>query len=174
MHELYANTKTLLVEKQPSLKWNFRNSVFAAATFNFGPETVTYGHTDNGNFASGMCCITALGSYDPNKGGHLILFDLGIVIEFPPGSTILIPSAVLLHGNVSISSKETRLSFTQYFAGGLIRWVRHGFRTVADLKRDNPEEWQAANAERETRVQEAALYFSTSGDLYEGVNKDTE
>ncbi|KAG1805994.1 uncharacterized protein BJ212DRAFT_1449499 [Suillus subaureus] len=95
--------------------------VFAAATFNFGPATVTYGHMDNGNFASGMCSITALGNYDPTKGGHLILFDLGLVIEFPPRSTILIPSAILQHGNMLISSREKHLSFTQYFAGGLIK-----------------------------------------------------
>jgi hypothetical protein len=166
VYQLYANTKTSLVEKQPNLKWNFRNSVFAAATFNLGPAAVTYGHTDNGNFASGMCSITALGDYDPTQGGHLVLFDLGLVIEFPPGSTILIPSAILQHGNVSISSRETRLSFTQYFAGGLVRWVRHGFRTVVDLERESPEEWKAAKAERDTRVQEAPLYFSTSEDLH--------
>ncbi|KAG1886449.1 hypothetical protein F4604DRAFT_1917243 [Suillus subluteus] len=161
VHQLYVNARTSLLEKHPSLKWNFRNSAFAAATFNFGPATVTYGHTDNGNFASGMCSITALGNYDPTQGGHLVLFDLGLVIEFPPGSTILIPSAILRHGNVSISSKEKRLSFTQYFAGGLIRWVRYGFRTADDLRKESPEDWQAAKAERETRVQEAALYFST-------------
>lgn len=174
MHELYANTKTALVDKHPKLKWNFRNSVFAAATFNFGPATVTYGHTDNGNFATGMCSITALGNYDPTKGGHLVLFDLGLVIEFPPGSTILIPSAILRHGNITISSREKRLSFTQYFAGGLVRWVRYGFRTADGLKKESPEEWHAAKVERENRVQEAASYFSTFRELYQGVNTDTE
>ncbi|KAG1721304.1 uncharacterized protein EDB91DRAFT_1064451, partial [Suillus paluster] len=86
------------------------NSVFPAATFNLGPTVVTLNHTDNLNFASGMCSITALGNYDPTKSGHLILSDLGLIVQFPPGSTIIIPSAILCHGNVSISSGEKHQS----------------------------------------------------------------
>ncbi|KAJ7624191.1 hypothetical protein B0H17DRAFT_1151319 [Mycena rosella] len=52
--------------------------------------------------AWGWCSITALGDFDPNKGGHLILWDLRLAIRFPPGSTILIPSALLHHSNVAI------------------------------------------------------------------------
>ncbi|KAG1721317.1 uncharacterized protein EDB91DRAFT_1088492 [Suillus paluster] len=124
---------------------------FGNTTFNFGPTTVTLDHTDNQNFASGMCSITAL-----------VLFDLGLIVQFPPGSTILIPSAILRHGNVPIASGEKRLSFTQYFAGGLIRWVDYGFQTEANFKRESPSLWFAANRGREARVQEAAEYFSTS------------
>lgn len=76
-----------------------------------------------------MCAITALGDYDPKRGGHLVLWDLKLVIEFPPGSTILIPSACIRHSNVSIQEGETRYSFTQYAAGGLFRWVDHGFQS---------------------------------------------
>lgn len=39
-----------------------------------------------------MCAITTLSDYDPKAGGHLVLWDLKLVIEFPPGSTILILS----------------------------------------------------------------------------------
>ncbi|KAJ7620521.1 hypothetical protein DFH06DRAFT_1010638, partial [Mycena polygramma] len=39
--------------------------------------------------------------FDPNLGGHLILWDLNLVIRFPPGSSIFIPSALLRHSNVS-------------------------------------------------------------------------
>ncbi|KAG1721933.1 uncharacterized protein EDB91DRAFT_1256278 [Suillus paluster] len=133
--------------------------VFPAATFNFGPTVVTLDHTDNLNFASGMCSITALGDYDPTMGGHLILFDLGLIVQFPPGSTIIIPSAILRHGNVPIASGEKRQSFTQYFAGGLIRWVDYGFQTEANFKRESPELWLAAMHGRQNRVEEAAGYF---------------
>lgn len=57
-----------------------------------------------------------------------MLWDLQLVIEFPPGSTILIPSAVLRHSNTAIQKGEERYSFTQYTAGGLFRWVDHGFQ----------------------------------------------
>lgn len=75
-----------------------------------------------------MCAITALGDYDPKLGGHLVLWDLKLVIEFPPGSTILIPSTSVRHSNVSIRQGETRHSFTQYAAGGLFCWVEHAFQ----------------------------------------------
>jgi hypothetical protein len=77
--------------------------------------------------------VTALGAFDPKRGGHLILWDCHLVIEFPPGSTILLPSAILAHSNVAVSSHETRYSFTQYTAGGLFRWVEQGFQKTKDF-----------------------------------------
>ncbi|KAF7975687.1 hypothetical protein HWV62_8797 [Athelia sp. TMB] len=106
----------------------FRRTVFAASTLNLGPRTVSLDHTDHQNLAFGMCAVTALGSFDHKRGGHLILWDLKLVIEFPPGSTVLIPSAILRHSNTTIRDGEMRYSFTQYTAGGLFRWVEHGFR----------------------------------------------
>ncbi|KAF7328143.1 hypothetical protein MVEN_02571500 [Mycena venus] len=104
-------------------------SVFAACTFNFGPSTVTIPHVDAANLVWGWCCITALGIFSPDLGGHLILWDLGLVIRFPLGSTIMIPSALLRHSNVAIQQGERRYSFTQYTAGGLFRWVYNGNRS---------------------------------------------
>ena len=84
------------------------------------------------NLPFGWCAITALGPFDPTHGGHLVLWDLKIVIEFPPGSTILIPSATLRHSNMAIQPGEKRFSITQYTAGGLFRWVDHGFQPSED------------------------------------------
>ncbi|KAJ6463733.1 hypothetical protein C8R47DRAFT_992488, partial [Mycena vitilis] len=94
-------------------------TVFAACTFNFGPNTVTLPHVDAVNIAWGWCCITALGHFNPDLGGHLILWDLWLVIRFPAGSTIFIPSALLRHSNIVIQQGETRYSFTQFTVGGL-------------------------------------------------------
>ncbi|KAJ7045346.1 hypothetical protein C8F04DRAFT_939560 [Mycena alexandri] len=101
-------------------------TVFAACTFNFGPSTVTLPHVDAANLVWGWCCITAFGKFNPDLGGHLILWDLRLAIRFPPGSTIMIPSALLRHSNVAIQQGETRYSFTQFTAGGLFRWVDNG------------------------------------------------
>jgi hypothetical protein len=109
------------------LRQNFA-TVFACSTFNFGPHTVSFAHTDPGNLPYGWCAVTSLGPFDPKRGGHLVLWDLQLVIEFPPGSTILLPSAVIRHSNVAIQKGEERYSFTQYTAGGLFRWVDHGFQ----------------------------------------------
>jgi hypothetical protein len=64
---------------------------------NFGPKTMCFPYKDFGNLAYGFCAVTALGRYNPKMGGHLILWDLKLAIEFPPGCTILIPSATLHH-----------------------------------------------------------------------------
>jgi hypothetical protein len=81
----------------------------------------------NRNLSWGWCAITALGSYDPDHGGgHLVLWDLKYIIRFPPGATILIPSAMIKHSNTSVKMDETRYSFVQYSSGGLFQWVDNG------------------------------------------------
>jgi hypothetical protein len=132
----YYDTLNKLYARDDRLVRNFQESVFPASTFNLGPNTVTLDHIDFANVAYGLCCISALGDYNPDNGGHMILFDLGIIIRFPPGSTMLIPSSVLRHGNTPIAADETRMSFTQYCAGGLFRWVRYGFQTQKDLLKE--------------------------------------
>ena len=142
MFQQYGEYRQQLLDRSPDLRVKFSGSVWSAATFNFGPRTETLPHLDSKNLACGWCAITALGDYDPDKGGHLILWDLGLVIRFPPGSTILIPSSLLYHSNTSIQDGETRCSFTQYTAGALFRWVDQGFRVqgkVAEVCRIGPK-----------------------------------
>jgi hypothetical protein len=119
-----------LFEHHKDLKKPFQNSVFPTATFNCGSRVVTLEHVDSTNVPYGLCAIFACGNYDATRGGHLILFNLKMVVEFPPGSTILVPSGTIRHGNVAIQPNETRQSFTQYCPGGLLRWVAYGFRCM--------------------------------------------
>ncbi|KAJ7055433.1 hypothetical protein C8F01DRAFT_994251, partial [Mycena amicta] len=132
----YSMVHAALLAWKPSLEigWPFARSVFAACTINFG-RAVSRPHLDYGNLAWGWCAITALGGFDPDRGGHLILWELRLVIRFPPGSTILIPSAAIHHSNTPIGINETRSSFVQYTAGGLFRWVDNGCRTNDDFER---------------------------------------
>ena len=123
MHARYGHTLDALIQRDARVHRNFLNNNFAAMTINLGPRTVTYRHTDHLNVPWGWCAISAFGRYDYKLGGHLILWELGITIEFPPGATILIPSAVLTHSNVAIAEHERRYSLTQYTAGGLLRWI---------------------------------------------------
>ncbi|KAJ2968067.1 hypothetical protein NUW54_g13326 [Trametes sanguinea] len=128
LYDYYEDSMNTLYSHDPLLRPNFPNNVFAAATFNLGPRTISYTHLDHLNLPWGWCAITAIGRFDPVCGGHMVLHDLRMVIEFPPGSTILIPSAILRHSNTNISADELRYSFTQYSAGGLFRWIEHGFK----------------------------------------------
>ncbi|KAF9546877.1 hypothetical protein CPC08DRAFT_769561 [Agrocybe pediades] len=91
LHSYYVEYLGKLYTHNPSLKHTFKNSVFAATTYNFGPQTVCFKHMDRANLPFGWCSITALGSFDHTKGGHLILWECGLVIEFPAGSTVLFP-----------------------------------------------------------------------------------
>lgn len=130
VYQFYDATMTGLCERDPSLKRNYLDNVFAALSLNLGPRAVSYVHTDHLNLAFGLCAITAFGDYDPVAGGHLILWDLKKVIEFPPGSTILIPSAILRHSNAALAGQnERRYALVQYSAGGLFRWAECGYQS---------------------------------------------
>lgn len=113
------------------------------------------------NVAFGWCAITALGNYDYTKGGHLILWDLGLVIEFPPGSTILIPSACVKHSNVSIGDDETRFSIVQYAAGEIFHWSGRIFDGVQSFKYDT----RAAKKAGKERAEYFVGLFSTEEEL---------
>ncbi|KAI0055468.1 hypothetical protein BV25DRAFT_1873088 [Artomyces pyxidatus] len=143
----------------------FSNNVFPTATFNLGPQAVTLPHRDAANVPYGWCAITALGNYDPKKGGHIYLWDLQMVIEFPPGSTILIPSAVVTHGNTPVQAGEKRQSFTQYCAGSLMHWHAFGFRTMATLLTEDPDLKNTLYTTSEERWRQALGYFSKATDL---------
>jgi hypothetical protein len=129
----------------PSLRkpYDGKAGVFPCRSFNLGGQAVTGPHVDEKNLAHSWCAITALGRFDPNLGGHLILWDFGLAVKFPPGSTILIPSALFVHSNASIQPGETRAAIVQFAAGGLFRWSEHlmtekewvGQATADDLQR---------------------------------------
>ncbi|TFK70510.1 hypothetical protein BDN72DRAFT_766374, partial [Pluteus cervinus] len=161
----YYNTTLKSLFQHPDfrhLSSNFHNSIFPATMFNLGPKCITHEHTDPGNVAFGLCAITALGNFNPKTSGLLILYDLKLLIQFPPASTILIPSAIFRHGNTPIQDGEDRMSMTQYSAGGLFRYVRHGFKTVNQL----PKQLRGTiDGKHEERVEEALSLFSKFSEL---------
>jgi hypothetical protein len=166
LYRYYADHLGPLYEKYPHLRRNFKNSIFPCTTVNFGPNTCTFDHTDSANLPFGWCAITALGKFDPKLGGHLVLWDLKLVIEFPPGSTILIPSATLRHSNIAIQPGETRYSFTQYAAGALFRWVDQDFQPSKSYYADRSEgQMKEMRRKSERRWEEGIQLFSTLSSL---------
>ncbi|KAJ8507565.1 hypothetical protein ONZ45_g10076 [Pleurotus djamor] len=138
----FRSNLNAVINHNPNLHRNFPSSDFASITVNFGPRTVCKKHKDSMNLSWGWCAITALGEYNYRRGGHLILWDLGLVIEFPPGATILIPSAALHHSNTPIAEDETRYSVTQYTAAEIFHWVHDGFRMAKEVPPPTEEEKQ--------------------------------
>ncbi|KAI9069582.1 hypothetical protein FKP32DRAFT_1671248 [Trametes sanguinea] len=163
LHRGSTATMSLLSTRLLSITPRFvRTSPFAAATFNLGPETVTHRHRDHLNLPFGWCAVTAIGDFDPVAGGHLVLWELKMVFEFPPGSTILLPSALLLHSNTPIASGEHRYSFTQFSAGGLFRWAACRFRPMNTL---TPEERYAMHCAGRDRWEQGVEMLSLWSEL---------
>ncbi|KAJ7236134.1 hypothetical protein C8J57DRAFT_1194408 [Mycena rebaudengoi] len=133
VYAYYHEHDMALRKHLPHLERNFPKSVFSSATFNFGPDVWIFKHQDILNAPFGMCAVQALGDFDAMKGGHLILWDLKLVIEFPAGTTILLPSTTICHSNLPVQPGDKRSSFTQYTAGGLMRYVDNSFRTEREL-----------------------------------------
>ncbi|TRM55357.1 hypothetical protein BD626DRAFT_361389, partial [Schizophyllum amplum] len=162
----YAKYCEALAGHLNDISFNFATTVWAAVTINFGPRTISLRHRDYANLAWGWCPITALGKFNPDDGGHLVLWDLGLVVRFPPGSTIAIPSGMLTHSNTTIGARETRFSVTQYTAGAIFRWVDQGYQTKDDfVKKMTTVEYKAFLATEERRFKEGLAMFSTLDDL---------
>ncbi|KAJ7057969.1 hypothetical protein C8F01DRAFT_991125, partial [Mycena amicta] len=160
LHKYYVNYNKKL-EGWRRLRRPFPTSVFSAATFNFGPNVWTFRHRDVLNLPFGWCAIIALGRFDPTKGGHLILWDLKLIIEFPAGSTILIPSATLSHSNIPVQHGEERASFTQFTAGGIFRFIDNGFRTEEQFAEEDAAGYAEMMEKKETRWEMGLGLWST-------------
>nr|GAT56089.1 predicted protein [Mycena chlorophos] len=162
LYEYYLSHNKLL-DARFKLRRPFSASVFSAAAFNFGKNVWTFRHRDVLNLPFGWCAIQALGRFDPTKGGHLILWDLKLVIELPAGALILIPSAMLAHSNIPVQNDETRTSFTQFTAG--FRYVDNDFRTEEELQAQDPIAYEAMLAEKEQRWEMGLGLWSTIDEL---------
>lgn len=141
-----------LCEHDPSLRFPFGGlSLYPACTFNLGPFSVCFAHTDGSNYPGMPCTVTPFGAYNAALGGHFILFDFKLFFRFPSGATVALSSAGLRHGNTALAPGDTRYGFTQYCAGSLVRYVAYGFRLVkhvheAERERideDAGEGWEA-------------------------------
>ena len=127
LYHLYANYLLPFWQDNPELVKHLpypNNSIFPAATYNFGPAQSDK-HLDLLNVPYGFCDIGALGKFGAVQG-HLVLCDLCIIIQFPAGSQILLPSTILFH------------SFTQYCAG-IFRWTDAGHKLEKDLLGDEKD-----------------------------------
>ncbi|KAG7097794.1 hypothetical protein E1B28_005113 [Marasmius oreades] len=147
---------------------------WAAATTNTGPATCAKPHKDHQNYAPGWCAITPFGEFNPDQGGDLILYEIGLRIRFPPGATILIPSAIITHANLPIHPGETRYSLVQYTAGALFRYKHNGFKndTEMEARGKDPQERKASiqkqEEDRKVRQKEGLDLYTHYDELARG------
>ncbi|KAJ7729514.1 hypothetical protein DFH07DRAFT_969477 [Mycena maculata] len=143
------------------------SSIFSAATFELGGPHIHAG-------ASGLydryqpntwSILTALGVYGPVHGGHIILWDLGLVVSFPAGSSILIPTGVLRYSFVKVRNGEHCYSLIQWASAGIDRWFENGLRMDANF---------AANASRVLHEQRETCHRHLHEDALETFPIDGE
>ncbi|KAF9068747.1 hypothetical protein BDP27DRAFT_1223652 [Rhodocollybia butyracea] len=164
----FRSRNSQLKEKIPTFDGNIKGSVYACCTANC-TNTWTYIHRDGMNSAGACCSITSGGKFDPKKGGQLIIWDMKLIFDFPPGSTILLPSVLFRHSNIPVQKGDKRVSFTQYTAGGIHRWLEYGGRTEDEFAAQDPEGFEQMLKERPERWRKVLDMFSTISELKAGV-----
>lgn len=154
-------------ENDYALTPNFENSIFPAASFNCGSNSVSLAHFDHNNLSFGQCTLTPLGTFDYQKGGHLVVYSLSRIFEFPAGTTFTLPSAAFKHGNTRLQCGGTRRSIAQYAAGALFRFKAYGFQTAKSLSSTVRGRAEIAKADKEPnqRWQEGLELYSTISSL---------
>ncbi|KAK7022634.1 hypothetical protein R3P38DRAFT_3196032 [Favolaschia claudopus] len=165
LYKYYRAQDSKLRKYHPDLRRPFNSSVFYCTAFNFARNVWTFKHRDVLNLAFGWCAVQALGRFDHTKGGHLVLWDLKLVVEFPHGALILLPSATIAHSNVPVQPGDERVSFTQFSAGGIFRYIDNHGKTEKKLAADDPEEYSHLMKLKEQRWEMGLALLSTMDEL---------
>lgn len=138
-HE-YQDLQAQIHTWHPVLEKVHAQNTFCYMTVNFGLQTVCWVPLNHGNWAGGWCVISAWENFDPTGGRHIVLWNLGLVIEFPVGSSIFIPLVLIPHSNMPVQPGETWYSVTSWMASRLFRWVYNGFQTDKQWEETATEE----------------------------------
>ena len=157
----YTDLQAELLAINSLFKSAFPDSLFCSFTMNMGPHTVCLGHRDFWNVVYGTCPIGALGPFNHCMGGHIILHELKLIIEFCWGDVMFIPSGAVTHENVPIHEGETWYSFTMYTAGGLFRYMSCGMWMVKEMKEKNEDGYARYIAESPQHWEEGWKQYST-------------
>ncbi|KAJ3568671.1 hypothetical protein NP233_g5557 [Leucocoprinus birnbaumii] len=142
--KLYAFTRRYCLNKR---------SFYVCASANSGPNALTTRHTDEMNLGFAWCGIVNVGDFDPILGRHLVLEELRYVVQFPPGSSILLPLACIHHCNTTIQDTEKRAALTFYNPGGMFRYVDNHWMTEKQLWRKDKPHFIVNQMKKATRYQ---------------------
>ncbi|KAJ7029037.1 hypothetical protein C8F04DRAFT_923080, partial [Mycena alexandri] len=139
------NEKRSFLDKKPDLLYPSDSSVFSAATFELGGphrRSLALGVAHR-YLPSAWSVLMALGKFNSRRGGHVILWELGFVVRFPAGSSILLPTGLIHYSFVRVRAGETRYSVLQYTGSGIPRWFRNGQNTDVEFAMKADEEKHA-------------------------------
>lgn len=148
LHRFLSNLLEEVLKDNPHINRMFEGCCYGACHFNLHNAS-TRDHEDFFNILFAMCSVYASGIYDHTRGGHFIAWSLGVVTQFPPGSSIFIPSASVTHANTPIAASEHRSSIAFFMSSGLGRWYQNGFMSDKDFQaKATPTQLQAWKDQR--------------------------
>ncbi|KAK6996432.1 hypothetical protein R3P38DRAFT_2365373, partial [Favolaschia claudopus] len=115
----------------PGAQYPCPASVFSAITIELGGP---HFRTDHRGVPweyepASWAILTAIGNYRPVNRGHIIFWDFGLVVQFPPGATILIPPGLIRYSFVKVAEHHTRYSILQWAGAGIQRFLDNDDRT---------------------------------------------
>ena len=157
----------VIAEKRLQLKRTTPKTAYPTTACNFR-NVCCCPHRDTQNCPFCWCSITALGNFNHTRGGHLILWELKLIIEFPHGWTILIPSATITHSNTPVAEGESRVLVTQYCAGSVLRYADNLCSTDKNLRTKNPTLFKQNQADKYARWKMSLTLLSTIDSLKKG------
>ncbi|KAK6985098.1 hypothetical protein R3P38DRAFT_3332572 [Favolaschia claudopus] len=170
-YDHYRDNNKKLDAQCPGLRRPFPgSSVFSCAAFNLGLNIWTFRHRDVRNLPYGWCGVQAMGHFDATKGGHLILWQIKVVVGFPAGALILLPSATIAHSNIPVQAGDERVSFTQFTSGALFMYTDNNGKTQAKLEEEDPEGFARLEESRKSRWAEGLVMFSTVDEIFGAQN----
>ncbi|KAJ3552345.1 hypothetical protein NP233_g12904 [Leucocoprinus birnbaumii] len=144
------------------LRWNDPHGAMSGKTRNFPWCVATVPHRDVMNMAFAWCGVVAIGPYNAIYGGHFVIHNMKLAIQFPHGALILIPSAFLWHSNVPVRHEDHRASVTFYTSGGLYRFIDNCFMRESDLAEAKPQEYAKRQEEKHLRRDMGSCHRYTS------------
>ena len=162
IYRKYADKLQEMFERMPDLQRIVSKSVFPTASFDFRNGRPC--HASDGQ--AGWCSLTAGGDFDPHTGGHLFLPQARLIVEFPPGATVLIPST-LVYGIVPVPRGQTRYTFAQYTPVDVVRYIDNGYRTRRDVFRETTSDLTRDDASKSLmRLQDDLKLLSCFDELH--------
>ncbi|KAK6974635.1 hypothetical protein R3P38DRAFT_2377648, partial [Favolaschia claudopus] len=135
-YDTLREDKEEMFDHNPNTFYPNEASVFSAATMELGgPHHNVRDHRGELRDLepAGWNLLTALGKYRSFHGGHVIFWELGLVVQFPPGSHILLPAGLVHYSFVKVDTNETRFSLLQWAGAGVRRFLDNGRRLDMDF-----------------------------------------
>ncbi|KAJ7704912.1 hypothetical protein B0H17DRAFT_920839, partial [Mycena rosella] len=118
------------------------------------------------------CAVQSSGELDMMHSKHLVLWDLKLVVDFPHSAVILLLSATITHLNVPVHANKMGVSFTQYIAGGLMRYINNGFCMEGQVAEEDKEEFTCLIQVKSTWWEMGLRLFSTIDELLESIPEE--